>query len=198
MFMKSPARGVLVAALLLAPLPLDAQSTARFEGRVVVEWLENEGPDRDVRLLEPFSFRDRRGDRWRVPQGSVVDGASIPRVAWTLVGSPFVGDHRRASVVHDYFCATKSRPWRAVHRMFHDALLASGTPPLRAKALYAAVYGGGPRWSPVAGAEPGQPRYVTVTPSLSPEDFQELERWISSSDPALDDLEREVDRILRR
>ena len=82
--------------------------------------------------------------------------------------------------------------------MFREALLASGLSPLQANVLYAAVYGGGPRWAAVAGAEAGQPQYLTITPALSADDFREMERWIVGNDPTLEELEREMDRILER
>lgn len=105
------------------------------------------GTESDFRLLKPFEFRDANGRRWRVPTGTVVNGASIPRWLWPLVGHPWSGDVREASVIHDHFCETKSRTWQDVHRAFHDALIANGVSPAKARLLYAAVYRFGPRWS---------------------------------------------------
>ena len=121
----------------------DGENLGRYEGAVRVEWLSD---GRLVRLLEPFSFVDAFTMRWDVPSGWKVDGASIPQVLWSLVGSPFTGLYRDASVIHDYYCDTKSRPWGAVHRVFYDAMLASGVGKLRAKVMYAGVCWGGPRW----------------------------------------------------
>ena len=174
-----------------------AQPIGEFQGKVVVEWLVDDGePDRDMRLVEPFSFVDSNGNAWAVPAGAVVNGASIPRPLWTPLGSPFVGDYRRASVVHDYFCTTRSRPWRAVHRMFFDGLVASAVPMLKAKVLYAAVLRGGPRWSGVAGAEPGGPRFNKVAAPFSQTEFEDLQDWVLTNDPTLSELEREVQRLL--
>ncbi len=93
--------------------PANAQ---RFQGEVVTSWLRD---GRQMELVKPFTFVDTKGNRWHVPQGAKVDGASIPRVLWTAVGAPYSGKYRRASVVHDYFCDTMLRPWRDVHRMFY-------------------------------------------------------------------------------
>ena len=41
-----------------------AAEAPRFEGRVVVEWLDQEGSSRNMRLLEPFTFVDPSGKRW--------------------------------------------------------------------------------------------------------------------------------------
>ncbi|HYC59446.1 MAG TPA: DUF1353 domain-containing protein [Thermoanaerobaculia bacterium] len=175
-----------------------AQSaTAQFIGRVVVQWVDGEkGADRAMVLMEPFGFRDADGRAWMVPKGTKIDGASIPRAFWTVVGSPFTGDYRRASVVHDHYCVTKERPWQAVHRMFYDAVLAGGVPEAQAKVLYAAVYGGGPRWAPIAGAEPGQDQFITVTPDLSEEEMRQLAQWIQEEDPDLASVERKVQEVV--
>ena len=195
--MRSAMCGTLVVAFVGAALPVASQSNGRFEGQVVVEWLESDpGPDRDMRLVQSFLFRDGNGNAWEVPAGAVVNGASIPRVFWTLVGSPLVGDHRRASVVHDHFCAIKSRPWEEVHRMFFHALVASGFTRQRAKVFYVAVYAGGPRWSKTGRVKRGTPEFVTVTPEFSEHDFRTLEEWILNNDPTLNELEREVQRVV--
>ncbi len=104
----------------------------------------------DGRLMEvvkDFGFRDHDAAEWPVPSGARVDGASIPRPLWSFIGGPFEGKYRDASVVHDYYCDTRARPWRAVHRVFYDAMLVSGTHPQLAKLMYAAVYYCGPRWT---------------------------------------------------
>ncbi len=37
-----------------------------------------------------------------VPAGFISDGASIPRIFWTIIGSPWSGKYGRAAVIHDY------------------------------------------------------------------------------------------------
>jgi hypothetical protein len=67
-----------------------------------------------------------------------------------LIGSPFTGKYRDASVIHDYYCDVHLRHWAAVHRVFYDAMIVSGVSVSRAKLMYGAVYYGGPRWSEAA------------------------------------------------
>ncbi len=98
-------------------------------------------------LLEDYGFEDKRTVRWMVPRETRVDGASIPKALWSLVGSPFTGKYVQASVIHDYFCDIRSRNWKEVHRVFYEAMLVSGVSEKRAKVMYAAVYFAGPRWS---------------------------------------------------
>ena len=116
----------------------------RFIGDVVARW-EDDG--RDMTLVEPFAYIDAHDVRWDAPAGSVVNGASIPRGFWTLIGGPFEGRFRNASVVHDVACVTRDRAWREVHRMFYDACRCGGVGRAKATTMYYAVYHFGPRWT---------------------------------------------------
>jgi hypothetical protein len=111
-----------------------------FVGEVETGWLEPENePDRDMRLLKDFSFMDPANKIWRAPQGSVINGASIPRSLWTLIGSPYSGDYRRASVVHDVACGLASVPRKAADRMFYFACREGGCTWFQARVLYIGV-----------------------------------------------------------
>jgi len=114
-----------------------------FTGDVIVRWLSD---GRRMKLLEDFSFTDARGATWLAPAGVVVDGASIPRMLWPVLGSPFAGKYRRASVLHDVACRERTQPWKKVHKMFYQAMLADKTPQKKAKQMYEAVMVFGPRW----------------------------------------------------
>ncbi|QFU23749.1 DUF1353 domain-containing protein [Shewanella eurypsychrophilus] len=116
-----------------------------FIGRVVTHWLAKE--PRKMLLEEPFSFVDKDGIKWTAPAGSIIDGASIPRPLWYLIGSPFNGRYRRSSVIHDVYCVTQSRPHKQVHRMFYDAIRADGVSKVKALAMYGALKIGAPRWT---------------------------------------------------
>jgi hypothetical protein len=125
---------------------------AGFKGDVVARWLTDQpddpdGDDRMMELVEPFTFVDAKGFAWTSPAGARIDGASIPQLFWGVI-SPYIGDYRRASVVHDRYCDPpyRTRSWRDTHRMFHEAMLADGTGKLKAGVMYAAVYAFGPRW----------------------------------------------------
>ena len=199
---RATVRSTTIAAvlflLLLTAWAVAAQPAAHFEGRVITEWLEHDGDDRTMRLVEPFVFRDSNGREWVVPATAVVDGASIPPLLWSIIGPPFVGDYRRASVVHDHFCRTMSRPWQKVHRMFFDAAIAGGVPTLQAKVYYAALRAAGKRWEPTIGLEPGAPRYVIATPDVSEDALAGLQEWVIENDPTLAQVELQADRIARQ
>jgi hypothetical protein len=121
---------------------------AHFEGVLQTEWLVHAGPDRKMKVLKNFTFVDDQGKRWVAPKGSVVDGASIPPELWSsVIGTPFVGDYRRATVLHDVACQQRVEPHKAVHRMFYEAMIADGVDEIRAQVMYLAVRSFGPTWS---------------------------------------------------
>jgi hypothetical protein len=130
----------------------------RFSGEPLTVWISSPGgEDRDMELREDFWYEDPAGVRWLAPSGSTINGASIPRALWTLVGSPYTGKYRRASIVHDVACGSKEQPHRAVHRMFYHACRADGLDDLTAKTMYWAVREFGPRWRTRAELAAGLP-----------------------------------------
>ena len=119
------------------------QEFGSYEGTPLTEWLSD---GRHMQLKRPFAYIGA-GERWPVPIEAIVDGASIPRPFWSVIGGPFEGQYRDASIVHDYYCDMKTRAWRATHRMFHDAMRCSGVGVTKAKIMFYAVYRFGPRWT---------------------------------------------------
>lgn len=83
-----------------------------------------------------------------VPIGYVTDGASIPRLFWSLIGHPFEGRFIRPALDHDIRCEFRVGPWRDVHRRFFATLKAEGIGWLRRSLMFLAVRFFGPRWSP--------------------------------------------------
>ena len=99
-----------------------------------------------MKLLKPVYFRDGAGRTWQAPAGAWLDGASIPRFFWRVVGSPYSGRYRAASVVHDYYCNVQTRPSPEVHHVFWEMCLASGVGRWSAFWLWLAVRMFGPRF----------------------------------------------------
>ena len=120
---------------------------SHFEGNVDARWLVEEGEDRKMQLLADFAFSDSTNFKWEAKVGDIVDGASIPEAIWSeVVGTPFIGDYRRASVVHDVACDKHIKTSKDAHRMFYEAMLADGTSQARALLFYTAVRLFGPQW----------------------------------------------------
>lgn len=101
-------------------------------------------------LIADFGFSEARTGRvWTAPRGFTIDGASIPRALWTIVGSPFTGDYRRASIVHDKACVdfpVDGPQRKAADVMFQAACRAGGCGYWQAQVLYMGVRIGS-RWA---------------------------------------------------
>lgn len=111
-----------------------------FSGNPKTEWLEDPAkPDRNMKMIEDFWYDDPEGRRWMAKAGDIVNGASIPRPLWAIVGSPYTDDYRRASIVHDVACNDSMVVRKAADRMFYFACLDGGCSKKQAKILYAGV-----------------------------------------------------------
>lgn len=174
--------------ILLTSSIVYAQSFGTFTGSLIFQWL----PDgRNMRLTVPFGYIDPGGRTWDVPPGSETDGASIPRVLWTLAG-PFEGKHRDAAVIHDYYCQTRIRPWRETHLTFYNAMRAAGVSEVQAKWMYGAVYYFGPRWG-IGTASRGPGGEQALSPEQQQEFVANLREWIERDAPDLSEISRRLD-----
>jgi hypothetical protein len=105
-------------------------------------------------VVNEISFVDSQGRSWVAPEKTFTDGASIPDIFIPLIGERDDPSFVNAAVLHDAYCGAgnesipqyHSFPWEQVHRMFYNSLRVNGTPEIKAKVMFAAVYLGGPRW----------------------------------------------------
>lgn len=148
-----------------------------YEGTVKTEWL----PNGQMRLLENFVYTDPDGNRWSAPKGAMVNGASIPPTFWSILGSPYTGKYRAASVIHDVACIEKKQPSDKVHLAFYYAMRASGVPDVQAKIMYAAVYNFGPRWQMPHDTAYVSKSFRTAAPQLTPAQFEALTTQITQA-----------------
>jgi len=141
---------ILIFLMLITSNPSYARPHGQFLNKVKCEWMVQKGPDREIILLDDFYYIDPSGKRWPASKGSVVNGASIPWPLWNKwIGPPFVGNYRRASVVHDVACDLREKicaSSQIAHRMFYDACLCGGVGKTKAKVMYWAVKAFGPKW----------------------------------------------------
>lgn len=179
--MRRRSSGLVPLVLLLACT--GAGAFGHFVGSVKSEWID---PDRRMRLLDDFAYVDRSGVEWKAPKESVINGASIPRALWTVVGSPFTGEYRNASVVHDVACDRRDRPWRDVHRMFYDACRCGGVGEQKAKLMYAAVFHFGPQWTT------NGTLIVAMRTKPIEEELKSLQVFVESTNPSLEAIEKFV------
>ena len=70
-------------------------------------------------VLRPFAWKDPKYGLIEVPAGFIFDGASIPRIAWTLLGvTPFDNRIIHAAVIHDWLYSTRQRSRKTSDKIF--------------------------------------------------------------------------------
>ncbi len=183
-------------------------SHGQFSGQPQTIWLtDTANADRKMQVVEDFWFIDPPGREWRTPAQYEVDGASIPRALWTVVGSPYTGDYRRASIVHDKACDDAGKnvsERRRADRMFFHACRAGGCSTAEAMLLYVGVRIGAhtddvPAWG--EGSEGQAPQLARTSHEKRVEaDFELAAREVlgpgETDDP--DEVERRTDIALSR
>ena len=156
-----------------------ATKWGHFDGTPVTKW----NPDgRTMTLLTELRYTDPKGEVWVAPIGSQVDGASIPRYLWSIMGGPFEGKYRNASVLHDVAYGERKRPWQDCDRMFYNAMRCSGVGVTEAKTMYYALYRFGNHWKfPIKRGKPVKHEGQMVARARD---------WIRSADPPLEQIEQ--------
>lgn len=176
--------------------PIDGEY-GYFDGHPQAEWDED---GRTMRLLADFAYVDPRGRRWWARRGSVIDGASIPQAFWTLIGGPFEGKYRAASIVHDVACVERREPWEEVHRCFYHAMLCGGVEPRKALLMYFAVRTWGPKWSmgPTRCSRAAQLIDTMSRPIPLRGDIEAIERYFDDHAPSIEEVEGlDIERVRR-
>ncbi len=149
-------------------------------------------------LLSELRYTDPKGVAWTAPAGAIVDGASIPRYLWSLMGGPFEGRYRNASVLHDVAYEKQDRPWGDCDRMFYNAMRCSGVSAVEAKTMYYTLYKFGRHWKfPVKRAKPVKVSGQIVAKAeeiqraipVDPNQINQARDWISNSNPSLEQIE---------
>jgi hypothetical protein len=179
-------------------LTVDASQSNRwgyYSGPVETRW-ENDG--RSMTLLNELRYTDPNGEVWIAPAGSQVDGASIPRYLWSIMGGPFEGRYRNASVLHDVAYGERKRPWQDCDRMFYNAMRCSGVSVTEAKTMYYALYRFGNHWKfPIKRGKPvkvGGTMVARAIPRAIPvNEINEARDWIRTADPPLEQIEQRAE-----
>lgn len=181
--------GLAATAAIGAPTLARADAFGRFEGEFVGRFI---GAQRAI-LEQPLKYIDPDALEWLAPAGVEVNGASIPRALWTIVGAPFSGGYVRASVIHDHYCTTQERHWRDTHYVFYLGCRADGLSRTFSNLLYAAVLRFGPRWPfPDAAGLFERVQGGDVPQEFDDGEFEELRRWIETEDPSVAQIQRRV------
>jgi hypothetical protein len=202
--------GIAIAALLLVSCgsnppkwTLGAEQSHKwgyYSGAPETRW-DSDG--RDMTLLSELRYTDPKGVVWIAPAGSKVDGASIPRSLWSLMGGPFEGQYRNASVLHDVAYDQHIRPWQECDRMFYNAMRCSGVNALEAKTMFYSLYRFGrhgafaikkaKRVKPSELAQAQGEEENEKLPRAIPVDTAEINAtrdWISNANPSMEQIEQ--------
>ena len=127
-------------------------------------------------LLNELRYTDPYGKVWVAPAGSRVNGASVPRAFWTLIGGPFEGKYRKASVLHDVAYEKQTRSWEEADLMFYNAMRCSGVGALTAKTMYYALRRHGRHWKHRQAIRvDSDPRRATA---VAPAEVNEIQDWV--------------------
>lgn len=100
---------------------------------------------REAIVLSDFGFVCDEGEIWSY-EGDLVNGASIPRFCWRVVGAPYYGRHRWACIIHDACYFRKDMERKEVDRIWLQALKYSDVNFAKRHMMYRAVRLFGPRF----------------------------------------------------
>ena len=95
--------------------------------------------NREYRVIRNYKAVLPNDDVIRVNAGFVYDGASIPRLFWSLIGSPFTGTHTRAAFIHDALYAAQSYDRKICDWIFLQVLQEHGCSWIKRNILWLAV-----------------------------------------------------------
>lgn len=95
--------------------------------------------DNEYRVIRKYRAVLPNNDTIEVKAGFVYDGASIPRLFWSLIGSPFTGTHTRAAFIHDALYAGECYDRKTCDWLFLQILQQHKCAFLKRNTLYFAV-----------------------------------------------------------
>jgi hypothetical protein len=108
--------------------------------------LDSTGDRKKRRLEHDFIGRMIHGKRTTVREGFITDGASIPRIAWSIVGHPFQEPLKAAAILHDAEYAAKLYTRKECDERFYLAMRELGIRWTKSRIIWLAVRSGG--WMP--------------------------------------------------
>ena len=95
-------------------------------GKFTGKWaIEEYGPYLAKATAE-LSYIDNMGITHTVEIGFITDGASIPPIAWSFIGSPFTGLYRKPALVHDEGYDSQKYKRNYIDRIFLEGMKDEG------------------------------------------------------------------------
>jgi endonuclease G, mitochondrial len=116
------------------------------------------------------------------------------RAFWSLIGGPFEGKYRNASVLHDVGYEQKTHSAEEVDRMFYNAMRCSGVGMVEAKTMYYALHRHGRHWKvPIRRAKPAELSEIAPpaerATTVDPGEVDAIQKWIEANNPSLEQIE---------
>ena len=74
-----------------------------------------------------------------VKSGFITDGASIPKLFWSIIGSPLEADLLLPAIIHDGLYTDETLPREVCDDLLREMLLLNGVSQLKADLIYNAV-----------------------------------------------------------
>lgn len=109
-----------------------------FPDKIRLEDAGMRGSSRCFKLENSFKYNSSYG-LIEVPAGFITDGASIPRLFWSML-SPF-GDYFAAAIIHDYLYSSHNDRYSRQHAdlIFKEAMFNIGVPWHTRETIFRAV-----------------------------------------------------------
>ena len=138
-----------VVAMVAMSVSSAASACGKFEGRLILEDVATNYPDHgafdpghtEFQLLSEYTFIGCDGTRYTIPTHrevggekvpTIVNGASIPKAIWSVVGGPWSGKYRNAAVIHDFMTEINFEDSDTTNRIFYDAMISNDVPEWKA------------------------------------------------------------------
>ncbi len=119
----------------------------KFINKLKLEKLLHAGNEYTFVLKDEFVYRDSYGHNWKAHIDDVIDGSSLPPIAWEIFGSPFESQFLNAFVIFETACNRREQIWEITHEVLYEASLTCGLDDVSAKILFACAYYFGQHWS---------------------------------------------------
>ena len=91
------------------------------------------------KLIRPFEYHPDIGKKIVVPIDFVSDGASIPKLAYSIIGGPWTGRYAEAAIIHDWLYFSQTTTRKQADIIFIKAMRVLGVSWWRRIAMYRAV-----------------------------------------------------------
>jgi hypothetical protein len=106
----------------------------QFNGYVILEEISNSL----WKLQDDFSYENDY-IKVVVKSGFTTDGASIPKVLWSIVGNPLEDDLLKPAIIHDGMYALMQLPRLTCDKLLKEMLLFNGVSKVKAYLIYYSV-----------------------------------------------------------